>query len=269
MSQSTRLLRLLPAVLVSAPLFVAAADRIAATGGDIVLTPIIHSSVQIEYAGTVVQIDPWSVANLSPAKPADLILVTDTPTHHLDPKAIERLRKPGAPVLLPPTAQERFASGTALAYGETKTVAGIVVEAIPAYDLENKPGQAFHPKGKGNGYLLTIGGKRIYFTGVTECVPEIRALKNIDVAFISMNLPADRMTPALAAECAKAIKPKVAYFYHYDQDYAAKLENANAKPITNMDASQIAESLTALKAAMRGEPIELRMPAWYPPIAAK
>ena len=111
-------------------------DRIAADGGDIVITPIVHSSVQIEHAGTVIQIDPWSEGDLSMAKPADLILVTDDPGHHLDPAAITQLRKPGAPVVLTATAHERFPDGFVVANGERGEFAGVSVEAIPAYDIE-------------------------------------------------------------------------------------------------------------------------------------
>lgn len=262
MHQSTRLSVLLVAVFGSAPLF--AADRIAATGGDIEITPIIHSSVQLEHAGRVVQVDPWSLGDLSHAKPADLILVTDDPGHHLDPKAIQQLRKTGAPVVLPPAAQSKFQEGTPLANGESKTFAGIWVEAIPAYDI--KPGEPAHPKGKANGYVVTLGGKRIYFAGVTECVAEIRALKNIDVAFMPMNLPLDRMTPAATAECVKAIRPAVLYLYHYDQAYASRLTNPRAPASEN---DRIAESLQSLTNALQGQPIDVRMGNWYPPTAGK
>ena len=149
-------------------------DRIAADGGDIVITPIVHSSVQIEHAGTVIQIDPWSEGDLSLAKPADLILVTDDPGHHLDPAAITQLRKPGAPVVLTATAHERFPDGFVVANGERGEFAGVSVEAVLAYDMT--PGQPFHPKGEANGYVVTLGGKRIFVAGVTECVPEIRAI---------------------------------------------------------------------------------------------
>ena len=255
---------LLVAMLVSGPTF--AADKIAAAGGDIEITPILHSSVQLEYAGKVIQVDPWSLADLSHAKLADLILVTDDPGHHLDPKAIQQLRKPGAPVVLPPFAQSKFPNGTTLAMGESSTFAGMTVEAIPAYDI--KPGEPWHPKGKANGYLVTLGGKRIYFAGVTECVAEIRALKNIDVAFLPMNLPLDRMTPAATAECATAIKPKVVYLYHYNNDYASRLTNPSA-PVPAGGNDRTAASLQTLKDALRGQPIEVRMGNWYPPMAGK
>jgi L-ascorbate metabolism protein UlaG (beta-lactamase superfamily)/pimeloyl-ACP methyl ester carboxylesterase len=185
----------------------------------VTITPLLHASVQLEYRGQVVQVDPWSKADLSHAKPADLILVTDDPIHHLDPKAIQQLRKPGATVLVPAASHAKFPDGTPIALGEQKTTSGITVEAIPSYDT--KPGEAFHPKGKSNGYLVTLGGQRLFFTGPTQCVPEIRALKNIDVAFFPLNLPAGRMEPADAAECVNAFKPKAVYINHYDQGFGA------------------------------------------------
>jgi L-ascorbate metabolism protein UlaG (beta-lactamase superfamily)/quercetin dioxygenase-like cupin family protein len=223
-----------------------------AVAADVVVTPLLHASVQLESAGKVIQIDPWSEADLARAKPADLILITDDPIHHLDPKAIAQLRKPGAPVVVPAASQSKFAEGTALANGETRVLAGVTVEAIPAYDL--KPGEPSHPKGKANGYVVTLGGKRIYVAGVTECVPEIRALRNIDIAFMPMNLPLDRMAPAAAAECVNAIKPKVVYLYHYDQNYAAG----------KTDAAAIAASLQTFRDAIRGGAVEFRDGAWYP-----
>ena len=100
--------------------------------GGVTITPLLHSSVQLEADGKVVQVDPWSRADLSRAKPADLILITDDPIHHLDPKAIAQLRKPGAAVLLPAASQPKFAEGMTIANGETKTVSGIRVEAVGA-----------------------------------------------------------------------------------------------------------------------------------------
>jgi L-ascorbate metabolism protein UlaG (beta-lactamase superfamily) len=219
---------------------------------DVVVTPLLHASVQLESGGKVIQVDPWSEADLARAKPADLILVTDDPIHHLDPKAIVRLRKPGAPVVLPAASHAKFTDGIAMANGETKTLAGVTVEAIPAYDL--KPGDPFHPKGKSNGYVVAFAGKRIYFAGVTECVPEIAALRNIDIAFLPMNLPQGRMAPDAAAGCALAFKPKAVYLYHYDQDYAAGKTNAAA----------IAASIQAFRDAIKGSGIAFRDGAWYP-----
>src|SRR5262245_3182093 len=158
----------------------------AVSAADVTITPMIHSSVQIEAGGQVIQVDPWSAGDLAKMKPADLILVTDDPVHHLDPKAIRQLKKPTGTVLVPAVSHAKFPEGAAIANGETKTVGGITVEAIPAYDI--KPGAPEHPKGKSNGYVITVAGTRIYVAGVTECVPEVRALKNLDVAFMPMNI---------------------------------------------------------------------------------
>jgi L-ascorbate metabolism protein UlaG (beta-lactamase superfamily) len=130
--------------------------------------------------------------------------------------------------------------------GQTQTVnvggTNITIEAVPAYNLTRGPaaGQFYHTKGRGNGYVLTLGGKRIYMSGDTECVPEIKALRNIDVAFLPMNLPFTQ-TSQEAAECVKAFRPKVIYPYHY----------------RGMD-------LAPLSAALRTENgIEVRLRNWY------
>ena len=239
--------------------------QLSAEGGVIVFTPIIHASVQVEHAGTVIHVDPWSAGDLSQAKPADLILVTDDPGHHLDPTAIEQLRKPGAPVVLTATAQQEFADGSVLSNGQTGVFAGISVEAIPAYDLT--PGRPLHPKGEANGYVITLGGKRIFFAGVGECVPEIQALRGIDVVFMPMNLPVDRMRPIPAAECVKTFKPKIVYLNHYDQAYAAWL--ANPRRPRPGGAQDTAATIQAFQDAIQGEPIEFRGGGWYPPVPAQ
>ena len=238
--------------------------QISAAGGDIVFTPIIHASVQVEYAGTVIHVDPWSAGDLSRAKRADLILVTDDPGHHLDLAAIEQLRKPGAPVVLTATAQAKFADGSVLSNGETGVFAGISVEAIPAYDLT--PGRPLHPKGEANGYVITLGGRRIFFAGVGECVPEIQALRDIDVAFIPMNLPVDRMRPIPAAECVKTFNPTIVYLNHYDNGYAGWLGNPQRPRPGGVGAQDTAATIQAFRDAIQGESIEFRDGGWYPPL---
>ncbi|MCA1583832.1 MAG: MBL fold metallo-hydrolase [Acidobacteria bacterium] len=241
---------------------VIAADRFPAAGGDIEITPIIHASVQIEHAGKVIQVDPWSHGDLSQAKPADLILITDDIGHHLDMKAIERLRKVGAPVVMPASGKAQVPDGIVLANGVSTTAAGVRVDAIAAYDI--KPGAPEHPKGEANGYVIALGGKRIYVAGVTECVAEVKALKNLDVAFMPMNIPVERMTPAEAAACTRAIKPKVVYVYHYDQDFASRAANPSAKPQGLPGGITVAQSLHAFREAMKGGPTEVRSAQWYP-----
>ena len=210
--------RALFAMLVTAPLF--AADKF----GDVDITTFVHSSIQIEHAGTVIQVDPWSVADLSKAKPADLILITDDVGHHLDRKAIARLRKPGAPVVIAANGLKQVPDGIVMNNGDTKQFGAVGVEAVGAYDIT--PGDPYHPKGEANGYVITVGGQRIYVVGVTECVPEVRAVKNVDVAFFPLNLPLARMEPATAIECITAIAPKVVYPYHYDQEWVCPCHQA-------------------------------------------
>src|SRR5471030_1283069 len=95
-----------------------AADKVPATGGDITITPLIHSSIQIKHAGKVIQVDPWSVGDLARFKKADLILITDDPVHHLDVNAIQQLRKPGAPVIIPEVGKAKLSDGIIMANGE-------------------------------------------------------------------------------------------------------------------------------------------------------
>ncbi|HIE92404.1 MAG TPA: MBL fold metallo-hydrolase [Acidobacteria bacterium] len=258
-----RVLSCLAVLMLGATSVSAQSSRIPAEDGDIVITPIIHSSAQVEHAGMVVQVDPWSVGDLSSAKPADLILITDDPGHHLDPEAIAQLRKPGAPVVLTATAHARFADGTVLSNGESGLFADIHVEAVGAYDMT--PGRPFHPRGEANGYVVTLGGKRLFFSGVGQCVPEIQALQSIDVAFMPMNLPVDRMRPIPLAECVKTFKPKVVYLNHYDQTYTRWLSNPQGAPPP--DAQDTPATIRAFQAAIDGEGIEFRDAAWYPPRA--
>lgn len=224
------------------PVLLVAGGLTGAQSPEITITPINHASIQVEQGGRVIHVDPWSQGDYSHAKPADLILVTDIQNDHFDLGAIGKVRKPGAPVVIPLAAKDRLSDGTVLANGETKVVAGISVEAVPMYDLI--PGDPFHPKGRGNGYVITLGGKRVYVAGTTECVPEIRALKNIEMAFVPFNSPHERMAPAVAAECVKSFGPKVVYPYHYRQ---GKVED--------------------FKAALEGTPIDVRLVEWYAAVA--
>ena len=240
----------------------AAVDRYpAVSGGDIEITPLLHSSVKIKHGGTVIYVDPWSAADLADAEPADLILITDDPAHHLDVKAIARLRKPGAPVVMPASGKKQVADGVVLTNGASGTFAGVRVDSIAAYDLT--PGEPVHPKGEANGYVVTVGGRRLYFAGVTECVPELLALGRIDVAFMPMNIPPSRMAPPVVADCVKRLKPAVVYVYHYDQPLTTWITNP-ATPRPDAAAAQtIARSIQEFRTAMAGTSIEVRLPDWY------
>jgi len=225
------------------------ADTIPATGGNVELTPMGHAHVQIEYSGKVIQIDPTGASNLASAKPADIILVTDVHGDHMDPPSIDKVKKATTTFVAPKALEGKFPGKTVIiANGQTQTVDGVSITAVAAYNLTRGPaaGQFFHDKGRGNGYILTLGGKRIYFAGDTECVPEMKALTNIDVAFVPMNLPYT-MTSQEAADCVKAFKPKIVYPYHY--------RGMGATPEQNQQ---------AFVAAMKGTAgIEVRTPNFY------
>jgi L-ascorbate metabolism protein UlaG (beta-lactamase superfamily) len=224
--------------------------------GGVTMTTFTHSDIQLEYAGKVIHIDPWSLSDLSKAKPADLILITDDVGHHLDPKAIARVRKPGAPIVIASNGTKQVPDGIVMKNGETREIAGVRVEATAAYDVT--PGESFHPKGEANGYLVTLGGTRIYVVGVTECVPEVRNAKNIDVAFFAMNVPAARMEPAAAIDCLSAMKPKVVYPYHYDQEWVRAVPAGGKRPQPST------RGLPELSAALSRQNIEVRLANWYP-----
>ena len=238
------------ALLLTASLLIA--DRF----GDVEITTFVHSSIQIEHAGTVIHLDPWSVSDLSKAKPADLILVTDDVGHHLDVTAIARLRKTGAPVVIAANGLKQVPDGIVMNNGDTKTFGAVRVEAIGAYDI--KPGDPYHPKGEANGYVITVGGQRIYVVGVTECVPEVKAVKNVDVAFFPLNLPLARMEPNAAIDCISAMKPKVVYPYHYDQEWVRPVPAGGARP------TPTTRGLPELVAALTPRKIEVRLADWYP-----
>jgi L-ascorbate metabolism protein UlaG (beta-lactamase superfamily) len=220
---------------------VPAADHIPATGGEIVIQPINHATLQITYGGHVIDVDPTPQADFTGLAAPDLILITDIHGDHLDPATVKKIRKASTIVVAPQAAAAQLESPTVMANGESKTVAGVAIEALPMYNLTRGPaaGQLYHTKGRGNGYILTLGGKRIYIAGDTECTPEMKALKNIDVAFLPMNLPYT-MTPAEAAECAKTFKPKIVYPYHY----------------RGQDTNEFAN-------ALKGTGIDVRLRNWY------
>ena len=213
--------------------------------------------------GRVFWVGPWGPPPPPAPNPAVLFLISDIPDHHLDVKAIQQLRKPGAPVVITAAAREKVPDGIVLANGGSLTAAGIQVEAVAAYDI--KPGAPEHPKGKSNGYVITLGGKRLYLMGVTECVPEARGVKNVDVAFVPMNIPPGRMTPSEAVACVKAIQPKIVYLYHYDQEYAAKVANPNARSQGPAEGLSVADTVRTFRDMLNGGPTEFRDGNWYPP----
>jgi L-ascorbate metabolism protein UlaG (beta-lactamase superfamily) len=212
------------------------------SAGPVKVTPLNHASTLLEAGGKVIYLDPAKPVNFSGLSKADLILITDIHGDHMDPDAIKAISKPGTEIISSPAVAQTVTTAKPISNGETKTWQAWTIEAIPAYNVKRgpAPGKLFHDKGRGNGYVLTYGGKRFYFSGDTEGVPEMRALKNIDVAFVCMNLPYT-MPPEEAADAVKAFHPKIVIPYHYR-----------------------GSDLTVFQKALQGTGIEVRLLEWYP-----
>ncbi len=190
-------------------------DTVPARPRDVTFTFIGHATLAIGWGECVIHVDPVAqYADYAKLPKADLVLVTHDHFDHLDPEAIRTIRKPDAEVIVSPKAGAKVRA-TVLRNGESRSVKGLTVEAVPAYNIAHQraPGAPFHPKGEGNGYVLTLGSLRVYIAGDTENTPEMKALKGIDVAFLPMNLPYT-MTPEMVADAARSFRPKILYPYH-------------------------------------------------------
>ena len=154
----------------------AAPQTFPTSAGDVKITPLYHASTLIEAGGKTIYLDPAKPAKFAGSPKADLILITDIHPDHMDPASIAAISKAGTDILAPPAVVATVTTGKPIANGETKTWQGWTIEAIPAYNLNPTrgpgPGKIFHDKGRGNGYVLTYGGVRFYFSGDTEGVPE-------------------------------------------------------------------------------------------------
>jgi L-ascorbate metabolism protein UlaG (beta-lactamase superfamily) len=233
-------------LLASLPVWAAAPEEFKTSAGPLKITPIQHGSLYIEAGGQVIQVDPAvsgfaTPPDFSKVPKADIVLITDIHEDHLDTANLPKVRKAGTTVIIPGAASSQVKDGVVMKNGETKKIGAWTIEAIPMYNLKNgpAPGQLFHDKGRGNGYIVTYGGLRIYIAGDTEGIPEMRALKNIDVAFVPMILPYT-MSPEDAANAVKAFKPKVVYPYHYGMS-----------------------DLKVFEAELKGTGIDVRIRNWY------
>jgi L-ascorbate metabolism protein UlaG (beta-lactamase superfamily) len=191
-----------------------AAEEFSTSAGPLQIIPIQHASLLVKAGGKVLYVDP-AQGTYDGLPAADYILITDIHGDHMAPAVVDKLKKASTVIVAPKAVAEKFPGALVMANGDTKTVGDFKIEAVPMYNLKPAAdGQIYHEKGRGNGYIVTYGGKRFYFAGDTEGTPEMRALKNIDVAFIPMNLPYT-MTPQAAAEAVRAFHPAVVYPYHY------------------------------------------------------
>jgi L-ascorbate metabolism protein UlaG (beta-lactamase superfamily) len=225
------------------PAFAADQTQTFITGTQAVrITPIYHATAKITAGRDVIYIDPAKPAKIEGMAPGDLILITDIHGDHMDAADVAALSKNGTLVIAPAAVQKTITQAKVLGNGDSTRWRDWKITAVPMYNIvHNQPsGAPYHDKGRGNGYVLNFGGKNFYFAGDTEGTPEMRALKNIDVAFIPMNLPYT-MTPLEAADAVKAFHPKVAIPYHYK-----------------------GQDIAEFKKALAGTGIEVRLLDWYP-----
>lgn len=191
-------------------------DTIKTSMGDLGITFIGHGTLMFEFQGKVIHVDPVGrEADYSRLPKADIILITHEHGDHLDPDVIAMLRTEDTAIVLTERCAEKVRGGVVMRNGDRRTIQGLKIEAVPAYNVLHKrpSGEPYHPKGAGNGYIVTFGDQRVYIAGDTENIPEMAAIKDIAVAFLPMNLPYT-MTPEMAADAAKTIKPKILYPYH-------------------------------------------------------
>lgn len=210
--------------------------------GEVQVIPITHASLILKWDDKVIHVDPWSRGNYEGQPQADLILITDTHGDHLDSKQVVAVSKEDTIVVAPPAVLDTISWANVLKNGESEEFLGIKIEAIPMYNLKRGPNeeQVYHPKGKGNGYVLTLGETRVYISGDTACIPEMKELEAIDIAFVCMNLPYT-MTPEEAAACVNEFRPKVVYPYH-----------------------SRGSDLQAFKKAVTADGVEVIIEEWYP-----
>jgi L-ascorbate metabolism protein UlaG (beta-lactamase superfamily) len=215
-------------------------DTVATSAGNITVTPIMHAAVLLRAGGKNVYIDP-AQGNYEGLPPADLILITDSHGDHMSAPTIDKIKQRTV-VWGPKAVADQIHVDTIIGNGGSKQWGDWTINAVAAYNLTRgpSPGQFYHDKGRGNGYVLTYGGKRLYFSGDTEFIPEMLDLKNIDVAFVCMNLPYT-MTPEEAAEAVKKFHPAIVYPYHYR-----------------------GSDVNVFATALKGSGIEVRLREWYP-----
>lgn len=226
-------------------------DILATKSGDITIQPILHGTLVLEFDNKIIYVDPYGEARaFNNIAAPDLILITDIHGDHLNEKTLDGIAAEGIPIIAPKAVadqiSEKYRKQISILQNDEKTkMFGIRITAIPMYNLPEAP-DAKHIKGRGNGYLLEMGGKRIYISGDTEDIPEMRALQNIDVAFICMNLPYT-MDINQASNAVVDFKPAVVYPYHYRGNPDMSDTAAFKKLVNDKD-----------------DQIEVRLRNWYP-----
>jgi L-ascorbate metabolism protein UlaG (beta-lactamase superfamily) len=226
-------------------------DIISTNKGDITIHPIVHGTLALEYNGMTIYVDPYGGASgFEGLKAADLILITDIHGDHLNKETLQALNTSKSHFIVPEAVAKQMegidnAEIEILNNDNSTSFKGIDIKALPMYNLP-VDAETRHPKGRGNGYLLSIANKTIYISGDTEDIPEMRALENIDVAFVCMNLPYT-MSVDKAADAVLDFKPVAVYPFHFrGQGGLADVEKF--KSLVND----------------KNDKIEVRLRNWYP-----
>lgn len=227
-------------------------DTISTKKGDLLIHPVLHGTLVLEYRGNTIYVDPYGGAEGFAGLPdANLILITDIHGDHCDSASLAVVKKENSHMIVPAAVAEKlkgsFGKPEILANGKKTTWEGITIEALPMYNLP-EAADSRHTKGRGNGYLLTIGSKRVYISGDTEDIPEMRALKDIDIAFICMNLPYT-MSVDQAADAVNEFKPAIVYPYHFrGKDGLSDIDHFRE----------------LIEEEFETEGVEVRLRRWYP-----
>lgn len=230
----------------------AQSDVIPAKNGAITVSPVVHGSLVLQWKGKTIYVDPYGGADKYAKYPApDLVLISDIHGDHLHKETLQALDLSKAELIAPKAVMEQvdslnFKKKYTLSNGQEINWHSVKIKAIPMYNLPESP-DARHPKGRGNGYVLNLGDKQFYLAGDTEAIPEMRQLKNIDVAFIPMNLPFT-MDVQQAAEGVLDFKPRIVYPYHFRGGGGKLSDVAQFKQLVNQ----------------KDPSIDVRLREWYP-----
>ena len=225
-------------------------DVIQTKDGPLTIQPVQHASLILTVKGVTIYVDPSGADHYKGMKAPDFILITDIHGDHFDLKTMDAVKQGSTSLVVPQVVADKLPESDKahliiLKNGDQQVVSGISIQAIPMYNLPESA-TAMHTKGRGNGYVLSLGGKNIYISGDTQGIPEMRSLKNIDIAFVCMNLPYT-MDVKEAADAVLAFKPKIVYPYHYRGQNGLSDVNAFKSLVEAGDKN-----------------IEVRLRNWYP-----
>ncbi|WKN29713.1 MBL fold metallo-hydrolase [Porifericola rhodea] len=232
----------------------AQSDKVETKRGDLEIQPVLHSTMVMKWNGKTIYTDPYGgEESFAQYAAPDLVLITDIHGDHLNVETLQALNLENSELIAPQAVIDQLEGSSvkfkkihALANGEDTDWQDIKIEAVPMYNLPETE-DSRHPKGRGNGYILEVGGKRVYISGDTEDIPEMRNLKDIDVAFVCMNLPYT-MDINQAADAVLAFKPAIVYPFHFRGGGGKFSDVESFKKMVNA----------------KNDQIEVRLRKWYP-----